>query len=240
MIERKIVKDRFLEFEIDTFLRRSMKDVPVSRITYEKIPQAERVTIYTTAPGLVIGREGSNIKRLTKELKEEFNLENPQIKIGEVDGMYLSAPIVAKVICNNLANFGQQKFKLTAFKAIQNIMNSGAMGCEIRITGKIPSARAKSWRFFKGYLKKTGYVSDFVIDSAVDSVPLKSGVVGVKVKIMQPNTPLPDKVSYVEEVLPQEVKDIVEKNTPPQAEEVVEDVKKEAPVVEAKAEGDEQ
>ena len=210
MIERKIVADRFLEFEIGIFLRKALHDVPISKITYEKVPQGERVTVYTTAPGLVIGREGSNIKRLTQELKDNFRLENPQIKIGEVDSMYLSAAIVAKVICNNLASFGQQKFKLTAFKAIQNIMNSGAMGCELRITGKIPSARAKSWRFFKGYLKKTGYVSDFVIDSAVDSVTLKSGVVGVKVKIMQPNTPLPDKVTYVEEVMPQEVKDLIE------------------------------
>jgi len=210
MIERKIVKDRFLEFEIDTFIRKTLKDVPIARITYEKVPQGERVTVYTTAPGLVIGREGSNIKRLTQELRDEFQLENPQVKIGEVDSMYLSAPIVAKVICNNLSNFGQQKFKLTAFKAIQNIMNSGAMGCEIRISGKVPSSRSKSWRFFKGYLKKTGYVSDFVIDSAVDSVTLKSGVIGVKVKIMQPNTPLPDKVSFVEEVMPKEIKELAE------------------------------
>lgn len=223
MIERKIVKDRFLEFEIDTFIRRTLKDVPISKITYEKVPQGERVTVYTTAPGLVIGREGSNIKKLTQQLREEFSLENPQVKIGEVDAMYLSAPIVAKVICNNLANFGQQKFKLTAFKAIQNIMNSGAMGCEIRITGKIPSARAKSWRFFKGYLKKTGYVSDFVIDSAVDSVTLKSGVVGVKVKIMQPNTPLPDKVTFVEQVMPQEIKELVEEKTEVAVEEVKEE-----------------
>lgn len=233
MIERKIVNDRFVEFEIDTYLRKQLKDVPIARVTYEKIPQGERVTVYTTAPGLVIGREGSNIKKLTALLKVDFNLENPQIKIGDIDHMYLSAPIVAKVICNNLANFGPQKFKLTAFKAIQNIMGSGAMGCEIRITGKIPSARAKSWRFFKGYLKKTGYVSDFVIDSGVDSVTLKSGVVGVKVKIMLPDTPLPDKVKFIEDILPQELKDMVKA---PSAEEAISEVSEEQPNVEVKEE----
>lgn len=214
MIERKIVGDRFLEFKIDTYIREYLKDVPISTVTYEKVPQGEKVTVHTTAPGLVIGREGSNIKQLTRDLKENFGLENPQIKIGEVDQRYLSAPIVAKIIANNLAGFGPQKFKLTAFKAIQNIMLSGAMGCEIRITGKIPSARAKSWRFFKGYLKKTGYVSDFVIDSAVDHVTLKSGVVGIKVKIMKADTPLPDKVQFVEQVLPDEVKEMVENSVP--------------------------
>ena len=236
MIERKIVGDRFLEFKIDTYIRETLKDVPIASVSYEKVPQGEKVTVFTTAPGLVIGREGSNIKQLTRDLKEVFGLENPQIKIGEVDQRYLSAPIVAKIICNNLASFGPQKFKLTAFKAIQNIMLSGAMGCEIRITGKIPSSRAKSWRFFKGYLKKTGYVSDFVIDSAVDAVTLKSGVVGVKVKIMKPDTPLPDKVQFVEQVLPEEVKHLVEQAIPKAGEEEaeVEAVKDEIAVEESR------
>ncbi|MFP4401726.1 MAG: 30S ribosomal protein S3 [Candidatus Nanoarchaeia archaeon] len=220
MIERKIVGDRFLEFKIDTYIREYLKDVPIASVSYEKVPQGEKVTVFTTAPGLVIGREGSNIKQLTVDLKENFGLENPQIKIGEVDERYLSAPIVAKIIANNLASFGPQKFKLTAFKAIQNIMLSGAMGCEIRITGKIPSARAKSWRFFKGYLKKTGYVSDYVIDSAIDHITLKSGVVGIKVKIMRADTPLPDKVQFVEQVMPQEIKDLAKSST---SEEVVDE-----------------
>lgn len=213
MIERKIVGDRFLEFKIDTYIRNYLKDVPIASVSYEKVPQGEKVTVHTTAPGLVIGREGSNIKQLTIDLKENFGLENPQIKIGEVNERYLSAPIVAKIISNNLASFGPQKFKLTAFKAIQNIMVSGAMGCEIRITGKIPSARAKSWRFFRGYLKKSGFVSDYVIDSAIDNITLKSGVVGIKVKIMGANTPLPDKVQFVEQVMPQEIKDMAQDTT---------------------------
>ena len=78
-------------------------------------------------------------------------------------------------------------------------MYAGAMGIEIRITGKIPSSRAKSWLFNKGYLKKTGYVSDFLVDHAKDHVTLKTGVVGIKVSIMKPNTPLPDKIQYSED-----------------------------------------
>ena len=198
MIERKIMGDKFLEFNVSSFIRQELRDVAIKDISLERNPLGERVTIQTSTPGLIIGREGSNIKKLTQVLKERFNFENPQIKIGEVKEPFLSAAIVARMIANDLSNFGSQKFKLTGFKAMTNIMNSGAMGCEIRISGKLPSARAKSWRFSKGYIKKTGYVSDFLVDNAIDKVTLKTGVVGIKVSIMLPDTPLPDKIVYHE------------------------------------------
>ncbi len=199
MIERKIVEDRMTEYAVDRYIRTNLYDVPIQKVGYEKTPLGERITIYTSAPGLVIGREGANIKKVTAQLKEEFGFENPQVKIGEVKNQNLSAAIVAKIIGNNLSRFGSQKFKLTGFKAMSSVMMAGAMGVEIRLTGKLPSSRAKSWRFNKGYLKKTGYVSDFVVDKAVDHVTLKSGVVGIKVQIMLPDTPLPDKISYDED-----------------------------------------
>jgi len=198
MIERKIVGSKAVNFGITQFIKSELKDVAVKEITFEKTPAGERITIFTSTPGLVIGREGSNIKKLTRDLKKEFGFDNPQFKIGEIDNPYLSASIVAKMIANDLARFGSQKFKLTGFKSLMNIMNSGAMGVEIRISGKLPSSRAKSWRFHKGYLKKTGYVSDFLVDKAIESVTLKTGVVGIKVSIMLPGTPLPDKIEYLD------------------------------------------
>ena len=196
MIERKVLQDKFNEFSVENFVRTEIRDVPIKEVKFEKNPLGERITIYTSTPGLVIGREGANIKALTRSLKARFNFENPQIKIGQVSHTHLSAAIVAKIIANDLGNFGSQKFKLTGFKALTGIMNAGAMGCEITISGKLPSSRAKTWRFSKGYLKKTGYVSDFVVDKAKESVTLKTGVVGIQVQIMLPDTPLPDKIVY--------------------------------------------
>ncbi|NQZ84595.1 MAG: 30S ribosomal protein S3 [Nanoarchaeales archaeon] len=201
MIERKIIQAKLIEYKITEFVKSQSADLAVKAVTFEKNPIGERITIYTSTPGLVIGREGSNIKKLTIALKKEFKFENPQIKIGEVKEAYLSAPIVAKMIANDLARFGSQKFKLSGFKSLTRIMDAGAMGCEIKISGKLPSSRAKSWRFHKGYLKKTGYVSDFLVDKGVESVTLKTGVVGIKVQIMLPGTPLPDKIVFKTEVV---------------------------------------
>lgn len=202
MIEKKIIQAKLIEYKITEFIKLQNKDLPVKAVSFERNPVGERITIYTSTPGLVIGREGSNIKKLTIALKKKFKFENPQIKIGEVKEAYLSAPIVAKMIANDLARFGSQKFKLSGFKSLTRIMDCGAMGCEIKISGKLPSSRSKSWRFHKGYLKKTGYVSDFLVDKGVESITLKTGVVGIKVQIMLPGTPLPDRIVFKTEVAP--------------------------------------
>jgi small subunit ribosomal protein S3 len=232
MIERKIIEDKFLEYTVSEFVRKTLDDVPIQNIFVEKNPLGERITIQTSTPGLVIGREGSNIKKLTAVLKEKFSFENPQIKIAEVKDMFLSANIVAKRIANDLAKFGSQKFKLTGFRALSSVMYSGAMGVEIKISGKLPSSRAKSWRFAKGYLKKTGFVSDFLVDNAIESVTLKTGVVGINVSIMLPNTPLPDKIEYLEAVVPSEIVEKLEEEklaeeTAANSEEVKEETKSE-------------
>lgn len=225
MIEKKVVGDKFIEYSVSRFIDQTLGDVPIQNVTFEQTPAGERITVYTSAPGLVIGKEGSNIRKLTQDLINRFSFKNPQVKIGEVKNENLSAQIVAKSIANNLARFGSQKFKLTGFKALQNVMYAGAMGVEIRLTGKLPSSRAKSWRFNKGYLKKTGYVSDFIVDKAIEHVTLKSGVVGIKVQIMLPDTPLPDKITYLENVVPQEIiEEIVEEKKTTKKKKVEEEV----------------
>jgi small subunit ribosomal protein S3 len=78
-------------------------------------------------------------------------------------------------------------------------MNAGALGIEIIISGKIPSSRAKSWRFYAGYLKKCGDISLEGVNKANAQAKLKTGVVGVKVRIMPPGTKLPDKVELIKE-----------------------------------------
>jgi ribosomal protein S3 len=92
------------------------------------------------------------------------------------------------------------------------VMNAGAMGIEILITGKIPSSRAKSWRFYRGYLKKCGDIALTGVGSARTSALLKTGIIGIKVKIMPPDTKLPDDVQLREE--PVEIIEEIEEGKP--------------------------
>ena len=80
---------------------------------------------------------------------------------------------------------------------LTEVMNNGAFGIEIKISGKDPSARAKSWRFYSGYLKKSGDISNEV-RKANKQAMLKTGIIGVKVSIMPSDIKLPDNIKLVD------------------------------------------
>ena len=198
MIERKIIAQKIKEYQIQEYNTKNLKNVGHSHTKMQKTPLGEKITIYASRPGLIVGRKGQNIKQLTKTLKKRFSLENPQIEISEVEDVNLDANIVAERITDSLERFGSQKFKGIGHKTMENVMAAGALGVEIIISGKIPSSRAKSWRFYSGYLKKCGDIAIVGVDKAHSQAKLKTGVVGVKVSIMPPGTELPDKVEFIE------------------------------------------
>ncbi len=208
MIERKFIAERFKEFQIQQYIDQTLKNVGHSTTKLVRTPLGEKIIIYASRPGLVVGKKGENIKKLTNTLKKKFNLENPQIEIAEVEYPNLDAQIVAERIASTLERFGIQKFKAIAHKTMQDVMGSGALGIEIRISGKVPSARARSWRFYQGYLKKCGNVALTQVRRAKTFATLRPGTVGVKVAIMPPDVKLPDDIEVRKELpAPEPVKE---------------------------------
>jgi small subunit ribosomal protein S3 len=100
----------------------------------------------------------------------------------------------------SLERFGPLKFKVTAYRTLTKIMKAGALGAEIRLSGKLPSSRSRSWRFAQGYLKKTGDEAKMV-DRAQARAETKPGTVGIKVAILSPNVYLKDKIKINDEVI---------------------------------------
>jgi small subunit ribosomal protein S3 len=212
MIETKFIKDIVKEFQITEFISESLSNVGFSRAEVQKTPLGEKIIIYASRPGLVVGRKGENIQKLTKTLKSKFKMENPQIEIVEVEKPMLDAKIVAERIASSLERFGLSKFKGIGHKMLTDVMDAGAQGIEILISGKIPSSRAKRWRFYQGYLKKSGDIAVSGIKKAYAQAKLKTGIVGIQVRLMPPDLVLPDK--------------IVKRETPLVADVLTEDVKK--------------
>src|SRR3989338_5413162 len=194
MIERKFVAQKIKEYQIEEYISDNLKNVGHSGTKMQKTPLGEKIIIYASRPGLIVGRKGQNIKQLTKTLKKNFDLENPQIEISEVENINLDAKIVAEKIVDLLERFGSQKFKAVGHKIMTDVMGAGALGIELIISGKIPSSRAKSWRFYSGYLKKSGDIAITGVDVAYAQAKLKTGVIGIKVMIMPPTTKLPDDI----------------------------------------------
>ncbi|MFH1511158.1 MAG: 30S ribosomal protein S3 [Candidatus Woesearchaeota archaeon] len=198
MIEKKFVEQKIKEAMIEEFITNRLKNVGHSHTKLQRTPLGEKIIIATSHPGLVVGRKGDNIKDLTINIKREFKLENPQIEIEEVENPFLDAQIVAEKIASTLEKFGANKFKGVGHKTLTDVLAAGALGVEIIISGKIPGARAKTWRFYAGYLKKCGDIALTKVKNASVYAQLKSGTVGVKVTIMPPDVQLPDKVTIRE------------------------------------------
>lgn len=200
MEEKKTVKFKKEEFSMREKIKSSIGKGKVSKVRIEYTPIGEKIVITTNKPGLIIGRGGEKIEELTRMLKFEFKLENPHIEIEEIKNPDFDAQLTADEIALALEKLGPLKFKVIAYKALQRIMKAGALGTEIRLSGKLPSSRARTWRFAQGYLKKTGD-SAKAVDRAQARAETKPGTVGVKVSILTPDAILKDRIKVDEKML---------------------------------------
>ena len=130
---------------------------------------------------------------MTEILKKQFHLENPHIEINEILKPEFDAQNIADEIANNLERFGSLRYKVIAYKMLERIVKAGALGVEIKLSGKLPSERAKSWRFAQGYLKKTGDPAKIVnkAEARAETLP---GTIGIKVSILPPDVVIHDKI----------------------------------------------
>ena len=196
MIEREVIKKKLKEYEIKEYMANVVGKTGYSHTDIQRTPLGERVIVYTSAPGLIVGSKGKTIKELTEVLKRKFGLDNPQVEVSEIDRPHLNPRSVAREIVNSFERFGPKRFKFTGYKMLETIMNAGARGAEIVISGRgIPSTRSRTWRFSAGHLKKSGDVSENLVSRGYVTAHLKSGSIGVKVSILHPGVELPDELS---------------------------------------------
>lgn len=229
MIERQFVSQKIKEYQIQEFIGSQLgKTGGYSHTEIKRTPLGEKIIIYTSRPGLVVGRKGENINRLTEVLKRRFKMENPQIEIGELENPGLDVQFVADKIASTLERFGSKRFKSIGYKNLQSIIDAGALGAEIVLSGKIPSARARSWRFSAGYLKKSGDIAENKIKKALAVASLKSGIIGIKVSIMTPDIELPDKLKSAQKevVVVEEIKEEQKETEEKKVEEKIEETEK--------------
>jgi len=200
MDERKTVKFKKDEFAVREYIKKFVGKGKLSKVRIEYTPVGEKIIISTHKPGLIIGKGGEKIIELTGILKKQFKLENPHLEIDEITQPEFDAQIIADEIALSLERFGPLKFKVVAYKALEKIMRAGALGAELKLSGKLPSARARTWRFAQGYLKKTGESAN-VVDRAQSRAETKPGTVGIKTAILSPYAILKDKITIDENLI---------------------------------------
>lgn len=200
MIERTFIKEKINDYKIQEYLLKTFNSSSYSHSIIQKTPLGEKIIIFSSKPGLIVGRGGSNIKKVIKTLKDKFKMQSPQVEVQEVNEPYLDPSIVAESVAQMLMRMGANKFKFIGHRTTQNVMNAGAIGVEIQISGKVPSKRSKTWKFLQGYLPKCGNPAEEDVKAGFRIAELKPGIAGVTVKILPPNTEMPDKILILGEV----------------------------------------
>jgi|SRR3989344_5665126 len=193
MEAKKFVGFKKEEFGVKEYVKEELGKGRISNVSIEYTPIGEKIIIATSKPGLVIGRRGEKVEMLTRVLKKRFKLDNPHIEIKEILHEKLDAQLVADEIALLIERRGSLKFKVIAYRTLQEIIKNGALGAEIVLAGRLPSERARTWRFAQGYLKKTGEPSK-VVDRAQSQAKTMAGVVGIKVSILPPNAHIHDRI----------------------------------------------
>ncbi len=196
-LERKFIEDNIRKFEVKEFLQRELERAGCGEIDIQRTPLGTRVIVHVQRPGLVIGRKGQAIRKLTTILKTRFGLDNPQVEVNELEVPELNPNVMARSIANALER--GIHFRRAAYTALRRIMEAGARGAEITISGKLTGERAKTVKFVDGYLKHCGEPAMLYVKEGYAVAAPKPGVIGVKVKIMPPGTRLPDDIIFKEE-----------------------------------------
>ncbi|MBE6486854.1 MAG: 30S ribosomal protein S3 [Methanosphaera stadtmanae] len=208
MIEKDFVKEGLRRTRIDEYLETKLERAGYGGMDIQVTPVGTMVIVYAEKPGMVIGRGGKTVRSITKTLQNNFDLENPQVEVKEVKVPELNPRIMAHK-CVSMLQRGMQ-FRRVAYANIRRIMNAGAQGVEITISGKIRGSRSACAKFHDGYIKKCGEPSIKHVKEGFATVTLKPGVLGIYVRIMPPEVILPDNV----EISEPETVDVLAEETP--------------------------
>ncbi|MFU8867642.1 30S ribosomal protein S3 [Natronococcus sp.] len=219
--EHQFIENGLQRSQIDEFFEEELGRAGYGGMDVAKTPMGTQIVLKAEKPGMVIGKGGENIRKVTTALEEKFNLEDPQIDVQEVDEPDLNARIVADRLANALERGWY--FRKAGHTTIDRIMDSGALGAEIVLSGKVTGARSRVEKFNRGYIKHNGQPAEEVVDHGQGVAVMKLGTIGVDVKIIPPGAELPDDFQVHDEMDPEEVvPDAVEANEAEGVEELLE------------------
>jgi len=203
-VERKFIRDRLIKLKVKEWIKEEVKNAGFGGLDIVRTPLGTQVSLFVERPGLVIGRGGRRIKLLQEKLKE-FGLDNPQISVDEVKRPEFNAQLMATLLARALERGWY--FRRAGYRFLYRIMEAGAKGCEIEISGKLVSERARTEKFVAGTIIHTGDPAYELVDKGFDIAIKKLGVYGISVRIIPPDVELPDEFK-VKELSKEEVEEI--------------------------------
>jgi len=184
--KRKFVSDGVFYAELNEFLTRHLAEEGYSGVEVRVTPLRTEIIIRATRTQNVLGEKGVRIRQLTALVQKRFSFPDGNVEL-------YAERVVNRALCA-VAQAESLRFKLlnglavrrACYGVLRYIMENGAKGCEVVVSGKLRAARAKAMKFRDGYMIMSGEAVNHYVDRAVRNIHMKQGVLGIKVAIMLP------------------------------------------------------
>ena len=191
MIRRNVDRQLVREYLLKETERAGFGGLPFNRP-----PEGTKVTLRAEQVGRVIGRRGKVIHDLQRRLQEDFELDNPQLEVEEIEESRTNAQVMASRLASSLER--GWFFRRAGHSTVQNIMDAGARGCIVILSGKITGARHRVEKFQKGHIKYCGETALQFMDVGFSTAVKKLGTIGCTGRIMRPGAKLPHEITIQE------------------------------------------
>merc|ERR1711887_160954 len=205
--KRKFVADGVFKAELNEFLTRELAEDGYSGVEVRVTPTRTEIIIMATHTQEVLGEQGRRIRELTSLIQKRFDFPENSVELYAEKVATRGLCAIAQAESLRYKLIGGLAVRRACYGVLRFIMESGAKGCEVVVSGKLRGQRAKAMKFVDGLMIHSGDPVNDYVDSAVRHLLLRQGVLGIKVKIMLPwdpngkigpKNPLPDNVSIVE------------------------------------------
>ncbi len=189
-VEKKFVAEGLSKALVNEYLAEELERAGYGGMVMNRTPMGTQITVYAEKPGMVIGKGGKLIRKITRDLDRKFHLDNPQIDVQDVGHGDLNGRVVANRLASSLERGWY--FRKAGQSMMRRVMDAGALGCEIVISGKLTGPGSRTEKFISGYIKHSGKPAIELVDKGYSVAVKKLGVIGCQVRIISPDVRLPD------------------------------------------------
>lgn len=178
---RSVIRDKYNRMLLQDFLRARIRDAGFDAAEITKKPDGTNVTLHVTKPGIVIGRKGSTIRELTDSLENDYGMNRPQVSVQEIAKPELSP----SVMCSRMAGHLERgtAFRRAMMWTLQQVMEAGARGVQITVSGKLRGDRSAFEKHTAGILPRAGDHADRIVRDDVIDVKTPMGLIGIRIRI---------------------------------------------------------
>ena len=166
------------DFKIRRHIKKQLKSAAVARVVIERVASKVKIRIHSARPGVIIGRHGADIEKLTNEIRDIVKNKEVIVDIEEIKNPAIEGQLIAENIALQLEK--RVAFRRAIKRSIDQAIHAGAKGIKVKVGGRLGGAEIARNQVYKwGSVPLQTFRAD--IDYCFDEAHTRFGLIGVKV-----------------------------------------------------------